>query len=426
MQTIVRTNPPLIRPVREVSFKKPELHTLSGGAKLYVTNAGEQDIVRIEAIFPGGRIYEKQKGIAGAVGRLMKDGTASQTSAQISETIEQYGAAVKIGADFDLSTLSIHSMTTHLDKLLPVVKDILNNAIFPQKELDTYIATTSQKIKIEEEKNDFIADTGLRASLFGTDHPYGYRTTLEILDNLNREALVEHYSRCYTNAQPILFASGKVDETTIAFLEALFGGSTINAFKAPEFEVKPFTEKLDYRVKAGSVQSAIRLFQPTIDKDHKDYPGLFVLNTLFGGFFGSRLMSNIREDKGYTYGIYSGISHCVQASYFYISSEVGIDVCKDAIKEVHFELNELRNKIASEEELDLVRNYMLGMILGSLDGPLKTSDTVRGLVVSELGFDHVETLVQGILNITPEEIKRLANLYLDPANLQELVVGYPE
>jgi predicted Zn-dependent peptidase len=158
------------------------------------------------------------------------------------------------------------------------------------------------------------------------------------------------------------------------------------------------------------------------NRHHPDFINVQVLNNIFGGFFGSRLMSNIREEKGYTYGIYSYLENHIQQSAWIISTEAGRDVCEATITEVYKEMEGLRNEEVDEEELLLVQNYMMGSILGDLDGPFHIINRWKNIILNGLSEDYFYNQIDGIKKANPQELHRLANKYLVPENFYELVV----
>jgi predicted Zn-dependent peptidase len=172
-----------------------------------------------------------------------------------------------------------------------------------------------------------------------------------------------------------------------------------------------------------SVQSSVRIGCISIAKNHADFPELNILNTVFGGYFGSRLMRNIREDKGYTYGIHSYITHFEHASYFVIDTEVGNEVCKAAMDEIYHELETMRTVQVTGEELLTVKNYMLGSLLRATDGPFNRISAIRNSVLSGLDEMYFTRLVDAIKHITPERLKDLSNIYFANENMQEVICG---
>jgi predicted Zn-dependent peptidase len=175
--------------------------------------------------------------------------------------------------------------------------------------------------------------------------------------------------------------------------------------------------------KPDAIQSAIRMGARSITRSHADFPGLQVLNCVLGGYFGSRLMANIREDKGYTYGIGSAVVALKDAGYLFIATEVGTEVCSSALEEIEKEINLLQTEPVEEEELNLVRNYMLGSMLGSLENAFSHADKFKNVYFSGLSYAYYENYINTVKNITAEELKKMANTYLQTADFTKVIVG---
>jgi predicted Zn-dependent peptidase len=261
--------------------------------------------------------------------------------------------------------------------------------------------------------------------LFGNEHPYGHNVTEDDFDRLKREESFNFYKKNYTATGAVVIASGNVTDTTLQLIQKHYGNLPGAVQEEPlPARPAPIAQRGEFLVeKQDALQSAIRIGKMLFTKSHPDYTGMLVLNTVFGGYFGSRLMSNIREDKGYTYGIGSAVVSFTHAGYFTISTEVGAEVTRDAIKEIYSELEKLQTELISESELSLVRNYMLGTFLRSIDGPFALADRFKGIYFHGLGYDYYERYMETIQTITPAELRNLANKYLKKEEMIELVVG---
>ncbi|HEY1010297.1 MAG TPA: pitrilysin family protein, partial [Daejeonella sp.] len=247
----------------------------------------------------------------------------------------------------------------------------------------------------------------------------------EDYDKLTRVHLQDYFSLAYQPENCTVIVSGKVNDKTLSLIDDLFGkdwsgGRNISQNK---FDFFPGSGQEHYVEKADALQSAIRLGKIAINRSHFDFPGMQVLNTVLGGYFGSRLMANIREDKGYTYGIGSALVSMKNAGYFFIASEVGADVCSLALDEIYKEIELLKKEPVPEEELALVRNYMLGSMLGSLENAMSHADKFKNIYFSGLGYDYYEKYIRTVRSITPGELSELANKYLDWEGFEKVIVG---
>ena len=422
-----RTQAPAIHDAIEFDYVLPPINKvqLDNGIPLYWLNAGVQDVVEIDWVFPAGLWYEQQPAVAQAVAGLLKNGTTNYTSAQIHEALEFYGAQLKSSAGNDNGTVSLYCLTKHLHHLLPVVLDVLTDAIFPEQEVEIHKHNAIQRLMVHLREPDFVANQKIDALLFGEEHPYGRFTRREKIETLDRLALKTFYTSQYNLAHVTMFMAGKVGEPEVRLLNSIFGQVALTKITLPEmhFGAAP---KADAAIKImndpDGVQGAIRLGRLFPNRHHPDYTPMVVLNTLFGGYFGSRLMSNIREEKGYTYGIHSVLSHEMHGGSLIIQSETGRDVAEDALKEVRKEMQLLIDEPADDEELLLVKNYLLGNILGDLDGPFSILQRWRTLITNGLTIDYFNSNIQTYKTITPEKLQELAQRYFNGADFFEVIV----
>jgi len=421
-----RTQPPSFLSVTQLELIKPAAVTLSNGLNVFVFDAGDQDMVRVEWVFDHLFHHEDEMLLNTGTCELIPEGTHSLTSAQIAELVDFHGAFLIPEPGYDQSTLTLFSLNKHLDELLPLVKDLLTDAIFPDKELATYVRNNKQKLQVSLQKNSFVARRLFNRSLFGSVR-YGFVPEVSDYDGLTRDRLTTLFRRQYTPSNCTLIVSGKVTPQVIDSLERLFGsGWQVSEKPVPETpmpERTPPNGVLKVEVRDGALQSAVRMGCVSIRRSHPDFPGLQVLNTVFGGYFGSRLMTNIREDKGYTYGISSGIVSLKYSAFFTLASEVGVDVTAATLGEIEREMDTLRQEPMSSEELAVVKNYMMGSLLGSLENVFSHADKFKNVYFSGLGLDYYDRYTSVINSITPDEIQQLAKRYLNYDQMVKVVVG---
>ncbi|MES2810117.1 MAG: pitrilysin family protein [Bacteroidota bacterium] len=416
---------PEFRGIKAINFLHPEQTDLANGAKLFSFNSGDQELVRIEWIFNNLR-FDPAKPLSNmATNTMLTDGTTTLTAAEIADKIDFYGAFLSVDYGFEQSLVTLYSLTKHLDKTLPVVKDILINSVFPQKELDTFIRNQQQKLQVSLKKNDVVARRTFNKALYG-DTIYGVTAVAETYNTLKRDDLLTHYKEMYQPSNCTIVAAGKVDSASLALLADIFGdtwNTDVVTADTSQPEVVYGTEQFHFIERPEALQSAIRMGLPFINRLHTDFPAVQVLNTLLGGYFGSRLMNNIREDKGYTYGIGSGLTSYKQNGALFIATEVGADVCKLTMIEIEKEIGLLKTQSVPDDELELVRNYMLGSLLGSLENVFSHADKFKNLHFSGLGYDYYERYINIVKNIKADEILRLANTYLDLDKFYRVIVG---
>jgi predicted Zn-dependent peptidase len=312
-----------------------------------------------------------------------------------------------------------------LPSLLPVVSELITDSIFPENELAIYQQNQKQRLAVSLKKCDFVANRFIDEYLFGTKHPYGKYTSAEDYDAVTREDIIQFYQTYYTKGKCILFVAGALPSDIETQLNNHFGQLPLNQSSIAEVEhpVLPFAEKKHHIINdPNGVQGAIRLARPFPNRHHPDFSKVQVLNNIFGGFFGSRLMSNIREDKGYTYGIHSYLQNLIHQSAWMVSTEAGKDVCEATIAEVYKEMAILRETTIEKEELDLVRNFMMGSILADLDGPFHIANRWKSYVLNGLDATYFAKAIQTIKTVTADELQALANIYLKEEDFFELLV----
>jgi zinc protease len=424
--TLDRKIAPPIKDAVDIDLKlKPyEKFVLKNNAPVYAVNAGVEEVMMIEFVFSAGNCYEQKNIVAAATNSLLKNGTSKKTAYQINEHFEYYGAYLNRSCHNENATVTLHCLSKHLNQLLPVVKEILTDSVFPEDELEIFKQNSKQQLSVNLQKSDFVANRLIDKYLFGEDHPYGKFSTAEGYDALTSAELKDFYTKYYLNGKCIMFAAGKLPADFEEQLNLFVGDLKINE-PIPSVTNVLQTEsekKLRINNDPNGVQASIRIARPFPNRHHPDFKKVMILNTLFGGFFGSRLMANIREEKGYTYGIHSYIENHIQQTAWMISTEAGKDVSEATIEEIYNEMNLLKEELVDEEELLLVKNYMMGSNLGDLDGPFQIINRWKNLILNDLDENYFYDYINTIKNITAEELNLLAKKYLVPEDFFELAV----
>lgn len=420
-----RTVAPASNQVDHISLIKPTHVKYNNGCNLFYFNSGDQELVRIEWIFGNLRFNADKPLLNMAVNAMLTEGTKNLDAAEIADKIDYYGAFFQVDYGYDNCTVTLYSLNKHLADTLPVVYDVLNNSIFPQKEIETFKVTHQQKLQIGLQKNDVLARRHFNRALYG-DTIYGYAAGVEDYNQLNQPDMQAHFKQMYQPSNCTILVAGKIDDTLLGLMGDNFDKSWTDNQQTADTsqpELKSSAKKSYFIDKPDALQSAIRMGTPTINRAHPDFPAVQVLNTVLGGYFGSRLMANIREDKGYTYGIGSAMTSLKQSGSFFIATEVGADVCKAALTEIEKEVTLLKTELIPEEELSLVRNYMLGSLLGSLENVMSHADKFKNIYFAGLDYDYYEYYTQTIKSITSQQLLQLANRYLDYDGFYKVIVG---
>lgn len=426
-QTLNRTHPPAIHDAIEFDYYLPPVHQqqLDNGIPLYWLSAGAAEIAQVDFVFPAGLWQEPKPGVAAATASLIKQGTTQRNAQQLHEAIEFYGANLRSTAGNDFSTITLYCLSKHLQVLLPVVFEMLTEASFPEEEVRIYKQNSIQHLMVSQRKCEFVANQQIDAKLFGESHPYGRFTTIEKMEALTREDIEAFHKSAYNLGNLRIFMGGYLGAMEVQYVNKVFGKEpvifqkeTTQVFSPPP----PYEQKKLILNDEQGVQGAIRIGRLFPNRHHPDFPKMVVLNTLFGGYFGSRLMANIREEKGYTYGIYSSLQPMLHGGSLIIHTEVGRQVIEPAVAEIYKEMELLRREPAAAEELLLVKNYLLGGLLGDLDGPLHLLQRWRSLILNGMDEADFNRNVAIYKSITSEELLALAQQYFEEKDFNEVVV----
>ncbi len=420
-----RFDPPALKLIDEIQIEKPESLVFKNGLQVFVFHAPEQELLKAEFVFKN--LFENPENPTrnSALSSMLKEGTIKLSSAEIASQIDFYGAYLVPEFSYDHNALTLYTLNKHVHSVLPVVHEVLTAAQIPQKELDTYIRNNKQSLQISLEKSDFVARRAFYHQLFGNTR-YGRSVTEGILDGLTRSDLTQLYKKQIQPQNGVLFLSGNISEETLDLFRNYFE----NQWDGTEsLEYTPFqsegSQLVDLQViqKPDAMQSSIRLGKVSIQRTHPDYPALQFVNTMFGGYFGSRLMGNIREDKGYTYSIGSMLANLNHAGFLSISTDVGTEYTKATLAEIQKEIEKLQQEKASEKEMELVRNYMLGSMLGSLESIFSHVDKFKSVFFSGLDLSYYHNYTEIIKHITPDQVQDLAQQYLGFDDMLKVVVG---
>ena len=421
-----RTIQPEIQPLKNFHIQTPVRTTLPNGIPLTVINAGEQEVVRMDVLFSGGRWQQSQKLQALFTNRMLREGTTKYTAATIAEKLDYYGSWLELSSSSEYAYITVYSLNKYLAKTLEVVESMIKEPLFPQKELQTILDTNIQQYLVNTSKVDFLAHRSLLKSLYGEQHPCGKIVMEEDYHTITPEVLREFYERHYHSGNCSIFLSGKVTDDIISRVTDIFGipfGQYQLQMPKSSFPFAAIPEKRIFTEREDAMQSAVKMGCTTITREHPDYPKLRVLMTLFGGYFGSRLMSNIREDKGYTYGISAGVVFYPDSGLLIVSTETDNEYVEPLIQEVYHEIDRLHLDPVSAEELRIVRNYMLGEMCRSYESPFSLSDAWIFIATSGLKDDYFARSLQAVNEITPAEIQDLAQRYLCKETLKEVRAG---
>jgi zinc protease len=408
---------------RTTSFEliQPQKKILAGGAEAYFVLGGTQNVSKVEIVFPAGRWVESVWGGAYFTSNLLSKGTKKKTSFDIANQLDQHGAHLEINPGLDFVSLSLYILNKNFEPAILIFLELLTESIFPQNELDLLKSIYLQNLKVNQEKTSFAASQLVRKNLFGEAHPYGKELDDADVMQLSRDALLEHYKRFFSKAT--ILVSGKVSDSNqeiIAQAFAPFQHHLIQQNDLPGNDAKSLREVI---VKKGSVQSSIRMAKKSVEKAHTHYVDALFLNHILGGYFGSRLMKNIREEKGLSYGISSSLNALKHDSYLVIGADVNRENLDLTFDEIGKELKRLRTETIDEEELNLARNHFIGSLQLEITTSFAHADKIKNIVLFNLSPQFYQQMITRVDAITADDLVSIADRYFSEDSFVEVAVG---
>lgn len=416
-----RKTPPSFKKSSAFTLIQPEKETLSNGINISYVNGGSQEVTKIEFIFDAGKWYEGQSGVSYFTAHLLQKGTPTKDSFQISGELDQYGVHLEISPGYDFTSLSLYGLTKNIGRLLKLSREIITQPIFPDIELQQAKDIYIQGLKINLEKTSYLASRLLRQNLFGKEHPYGRDADVTDIELIKGTDLINFHHNYFKNLEVI--CSGKITnevkkelQSILTDFEASAGSKKVTPTLTPGAPV-------EFVKKENTVQSSIRLGKRSIPRTHSDYPALLMLNHIFGGFFGSRLMKNIREEKGLTYGIYSSMVTLKHDGYLSIGADVNDENREIVIEEIKTEMKSLQTQSINSNELITARNHFIGSLQAEITTPFAHADKIKNIILYKLPDNFYQSLINKIESLNSEDLLDTAHRYFDDSEFHVVSVG---
>ena len=423
--TVIRNSPPPVFGVDRVEYIEPSRYALNNGVELFAMNSGDQEVVKIDFSFRAGSWYGKSRLDSMMAALMLQEGTKTMKATEIANTFDFYGAQFSSSSSYDFNYITLLSLKKYLPKLLPMVSDIIRNASFPEEEFEIIRQKRKQRAIVDAGRVGLIAQKGFLRNLFGEGHPYAPVASPAFFDTISLAGVKSHYTNYYRSDNMAITASGFVDSEVIQLITENFSSSWGDAATSERLNnmALPIPDKMVFIEKEGSNQNAVAIGKIFPTQNHPDFPKIKLLCTILGGYFGSRLMSNIREEKGYTYSIHASPISFVHNGLFLVFAEVKTDKTEETVKEIFHEMDVLSSELISEKELIPIQNYLLGRILEDFDGPFARAQTFASLREVNLDFDFYNRLIDAIKTTTPTQIRDISRKYLAPETMSTVIAG---
>lgn len=419
-----RKSPPEFHTIKKINVPGAESLILDNQIPVFLISAGKQPVIRLEFIFKAGSWYELLPGASYFATKMLSEGTSRLNSAEISNEVEKFGAHLDLSSSLDYVVVTLECLTKHLKNLLPLLRELIYDSSFPEHELLILKNIKSQQVKVNKEKTSILASVKFRENLFGLTHPYGRDLSVEDIQNLRISDVIDFYNDNFKGEFEIV-VSGKPDQDTVKLINENFGQRNLTSLRNADLNrlANSAQEKTAIVQKSKSVQSSIRLGKKLFQKNHADLIDTLVLNEILGGYFGSRLMKNIREEKGYTYGISSSVITLKNEGFFIIGTDVNKENTQNTIDEIFKEIKVLQEENVPDEELETVKSYMIGSFIADINTPFALSDKFKSVHLNGMDYDYYDRYIERINNITAEELRDIAKRHFAIDTMYTVVVG---
>lgn len=418
---------PNIKEIESVDLLPYDKIVLSNGLPVYFINAGQQALIKIDVIFDAGNAFSMNPILPGAVNSLLNDGTEKYSSAHIAEMIDGKGAFYVPDLQKDFSQISLYLLNSFAKELLPLLTDMITHSVFPQEEVDMYKRNMKQRFLVEFEKVNVQSYQAFNNALFGNDSNYADNTKAEDFEKLQRDSIIEFYDERVKKSLNYIIVSGLIDDDVKREVISNFSTIEIDRKKGSNNLIVygDIAEKNDW-IKIPGVdnnQVSLRIGTPTVVAGHKDYWGISLLTTIVGGYFGSRLNKVLREEKGLTYGVHGHLTNLKHAGFISIHTELNASNWEEAYSAIIDVFNDVKSNSINDSELEMVRRYIKGSLLQSLDGAFSYSSYLRNSLVYSLDENRVNHFINYLDKVEPKDLVRLAEQYLNEKDFYKIVAG---
>lgn len=409
--------------VKSASFDliQPEKLSLPNGVQVFFVPGGSQDVVKIEFVFEAGRWFEDKTAASYFTAQLLPKGAGRKTSFEIASIFDRYGSHLEISPGLDFVTVSLYALNKNLSPVLSLLMEILTVPSFPRKEFQQTKSVFIQNLKVNNEKTSYVASQLFRKNVFGGTHPYGVEVNEANVSSLSIGDFQKHFESCHH--APRIFVSGKIDAPQKDLMLRKFAEYAPGKNAADKNHQRSAGPTNQYLEKPESVQSSVRMGKRSVLRSHPDYVPLLFVSHILGGYFGSRLMKNIREEKGLTYGISASIHGLKHESYLVIGADVNKENKDLTFAEIRKELSLLRTQKISADELETTRNHFIGSLQAEITTPFAHAEKIKTIQLYNLSPGHYQEMIRRIDSFTDSDVALISEQYFQEDSFLQVAVG---
>lgn len=413
---------PPINLTPELRVPHTTLHTCANGTRLYTMHNSKQGVLRVSFIFRAGTSWQSVPFSASATINTLSEGTERFSALEIAERLDFVGSYFDANIDRDWAVLTYCSLSKFASETFEIAEQVVLHPTFPEREIEVYCTKRKEQLIVQRSKPDHLSRELFGKSIFGAEHPYGITSPAEAYDSLCRGDVEEFYRTHYTAEGCFAVLCGDITDEHIArtkaILEQLPHGATFER-TIPA----PAPQQFATLNVGGAVQSCLKIGTPLFPRTHPDFIPMQMVATAMGGYFGSRLMQNLREQHGYTYGAYSAMINLDQSGYFVMSADVASDYTEAAIGEMMAEVERFCSKPMEERELQMVKNIIFGDVMRIFDGPFGVADVTIENIQNGTDNGYTERLLNQVATAQAAHLQEVASKYLIPSKLTTTIVG---
>lgn len=424
----IRTTPPPLSQFGDLSLEFPHPIALNNGIQCYVINGGDEEMNRVGIYLAGGTMMETKPGVSLLTALLLTEGTTKMEASEVAEQFDYYAARKSAYCFENWTAITMTSLNDNFAHTMKLLSDCITQPSFPQQELEMWKRRISSNIAVLQEQVGYLADVEMRKLYYGNESPLGHDITPHEIMSITRQDLIDFQQKYYTTANCRVIISGKITRDVMQSLNESIGtwATHTQPCPPPQWSITPSPLMKSLVDKPGAVQSAVRIRIQAVKRSHPDYLPLRVLIDALGGYFGSRLMANIREDKGYTYGIQAALCGSHHDGYIEIMCECATQHTWNVIKEIKHEMKQLREQLIGDEELYTVKQDLLSALAKTHDTPHNIARYVANTMLVGIYPEYHNKQLACIDTITPAKLRELATNYLCEEKMRVVIAGNKE